>query len=143
MHFIALLSSLSSQPGRSYQHPMDRNDSKQQYNRKNTIHIADESALNCKNNCGFFGNREWDGYCSFCYKHRRDSLHQATSTAAANTSLVDSIMKPQINLPSGANIFAKKLLPDMLTRAQSAASLSNNSPSFKYDLFASSNICFY
>lgn len=99
--------------------------------RKISVQIADKSALQCKNDCEFYGNQEWDGYCSLCYKNLRNSV-QSTS--------VDSIMKSEPKSSSPLSL-KKKLLPDVITRAQSASSLtypasflSNSSGSFRLKL---------
>ncbi|KAG8196744.1 hypothetical protein JTE90_014477 [Oedothorax gibbosus] len=36
-----------------------------QIKRKTTLHNQE---IKCKNGCGFYGNPEWEGYCSYCFK---------------------------------------------------------------------------
>lgn len=40
----------------------------EQQNRLGAFYL-DQSTLACKAGCGFFGNPEWLGYCSICFKH--------------------------------------------------------------------------
>ena len=86
-----------------------------------TVHIADKSALNCKNGCGYFGNREWEGFCSICYKQIRQ----------CGGGVHSSSVEPMLKSPLSRSVVMKKtLLPDMLSRAQSASSLSSQQQSF-------------
>lgn len=38
--------------------------------------LLDQSSLQCKAGCGFFGNPEWLGYCSICYKQLNPEYQQ-------------------------------------------------------------------
>lgn len=40
-----------------------------------TAFYLDQSSLACKAGCGFFGNPEWLGYCSICFKQLRNNPH--------------------------------------------------------------------
>ncbi|THD20741.1 hypothetical protein D915_008515 [Fasciola hepatica] len=46
-----------------------------------TFRVQNPSLL-CKNNCGFYGNPSWDGYCSVCY--RETYILQGQSRAVAS-----------------------------------------------------------
>jgi hypothetical protein len=47
--------------------------SQQQQNR---AFYLDQSSLQCKAGCGFFGNPEWFGYCSICFKQQQQHQQQ-------------------------------------------------------------------
>lgn len=50
----------------------------QQQQQQQTIgpFLLDQSSLQCKAGCGFFGNPEWLGYCSICYKQLNPEYQQ-------------------------------------------------------------------
>ena len=75
------------------------------------VHIADTSALHCKNDCGFYGNREWDGYCSICYKQiRQQHTNSLDSTDAALTIGTSNNINHNTNANSNKSIRKSSLV---------------------------------
>ncbi|KAH9406221.1 Rab5 GDP/GTP exchange factor, partial [Tyrophagus putrescentiae] len=95
-----------------------------------TVRIADKAALNCRRNCGFFSNSEWDGYCSKCYSKIR---HGTSPSAASAAHPPPSFLSPKSQQsPSSSSPFSfRKMLPEVTLplRAQSASSLPQSEAS--------------
>jgi len=44
----------------------------------------DTKNLLCKANCGYFGNPEWNGFCSKCHKDRANSKLDSNSKSKSS-----------------------------------------------------------
>lgn len=72
----------------------------EQQNRLGAFYL-DQSTLECKAGCGFFGNPEWLGYCSICFKqlnHNQQQLSLAQQQYEQELSSATNNLKLQQNL---------------------------------------------
>ncbi|XP_024870780.1 rab5 GDP/GTP exchange factor [Temnothorax curvispinosus] len=62
------------------------------YSTKTPTLRIDEADLKCRNGCGFYGNAEWEGYCSKCHReHLQKRRAQAERVSHAQTSDADNV----------------------------------------------------
>ncbi|KAG8222221.1 hypothetical protein J437_LFUL001419 [Ladona fulva] len=66
----------------------------------------DQSDLKCKSGCGFFGNPEWAGYCSKCYREKQQ--RERSGKVGHKVRRPQGIEKKQVQAISGFTRFEEK-----------------------------------
>lgn len=56
------------------------------YSKKSPSLRIDQNDLKCKSGCGFYGNAQWDGYCSKCYREHQQKDRQKQELHVHNKS---------------------------------------------------------
>lgn len=65
------------------------------YSTKTPTLRIDEADLKCKNGCGFYGNAEWEGYCSKCHReYLQKRRAQAERVSHPQTTDTDNANRP-------------------------------------------------
>lgn len=86
----------------------------------------DQSSLECKAGCGFFGNPEWLGYCSICFKqlnHNQQQLSLAKQQYEQELSSATSNLRLQQNLHNNHLVHHNQQQPVALNQTNSLPGL--------------------
>lgn len=102
--------------------------------RKATFPHGEE--LMCKNGCGFYGNREWQGYCSKCHKEINEKVSSTLPKVSTKKKVARSYSDAQDSLFTKFEEKKKqhlekrsKTIKSIIKRGQSAKESTTQSPS--------------
>lgn len=85
----------------------------------------DRSTLECKAGCGYFGNPEWLGYCSICFKQLNHNQQQL--------SLAQQQYEQELSSATKTLQLQPQVQPQPPKQPQQAAVLNNSDTSLGYD----------